>query len=415
MSMESSQFDEPCSFYCCTGFGGRRLPHNVVAAWDIGMKRIMLIGDIGNWARYTFLAVQSFSLLVAIIVSLAIPKSVPFYNRNSTGERDIQVVLLSVAVAINLAERVLFLTLRKLTNLPIDFLAWNFRADIIRLIMTEILIYFALMIIVFTTFRSDAPNIEDGAYAILALISFVYFITAVVMKMFIIIKFSHSLLKSRVANYSRAAISQKFLLYWLCLITFTESALQVLLVIVNGASEISVNPVYILALFFAGIVPVGAWGLSVWIISPWLRFFPLSMALDLPSTPNCPEEIDIQAISQFFHQIYHDSMTCPGITMNLLRHYTKPLFVILHFIFPGPCIILLSTIWIYAFLYQSAFHMVLTLFSCILLSFLSLPSVVFAVGIYLAIPSVPFWCPTLLYFFFCSRHRDTYKRTFCML
>ena len=89
------------------------------------MKRIMFIGDIGNWARYTFLAVQSFSLLVAIIVSLAIPKSVPFYNRNSTGARDIQVVLLSVAVAINLAERVLFLTLRKLSNLPIDFLAWN--------------------------------------------------------------------------------------------------------------------------------------------------------------------------------------------------------------------------------------------------------------------------------------------------
>ena len=109
------------------------------------------------------------------------------------------------------------------------------------------------------------------------------------MKIFMVIKFTRSLLKARVTNNANAATSQKNILYWLCTTTCAESALQILAVLIILLLRLSEWGYFAIILtFFASFIPMFTWWMCFWTISPWLRFFPLSMALDLPPHPSLP-------------------------------------------------------------------------------------------------------------------------------
>ena len=218
---------EPCCFFCYTGVGGLRMPGHMVTAWRIGLKRIMSTGQIGKWPRYIFLAIQSLLLLIAIVVSIFAPF-------DSEAARYWRIGFLAFALAVNFVERVLFWCLHTLGKLRDDG-SWNFRADIVRLFITEALIYVALLITLITTstYRTQYSDIDNfsHAYAVLGILGFLYFLTAFVMQIFIVIKFTHSLLKARVANISNAATSQEVVLCGLCVYTCALCALKAVLVL----------------------------------------------------------------------------------------------------------------------------------------------------------------------------------------
>ena len=367
------------------------MPQVMVTAWNIGIKRIRSIGDTGNWPRYIFLTVQSIMLLAGIIFSIAVPF-------NSIFARTLQIMGLTVALLINFVERLLFWCLRHISYTR-DHILWNFRADIIRLFTTEFFIFVALMSAC-AGYLFHTSHVKQEYYRhgdpVIGVIGILYLVTAVVMKIFMVIKFTCSLLKAKVANNSNAATSQKCLLYWLCTTTCAKSALQILLVvfiILLLLSNFALNGL-ILA-FFTSFVPMFAWWMCFWTVSPWLRFFPLSMALDLPPTPNYPEVINVQVNSQLFQLMYCDSKTCRGIILNIVRHLTSLSFVMINFLFLitcGPTIMILVNLMLISY-----YPLITTLsvVSVILLLFLSFPSLIFGLLIVLLLPCSPCLYPVL--------------------
>ena len=371
------------------------MPRTMVAAWKIGMKRIMSIGGIGNWPRYIFLAVQSLLLLVGVIVACFV---FPFESRVV---EILHVTALSTALVVNISERLLFLCLRRVSR--DNCVAWNFCADITRVLATEFFIFVALMAALYDAFSFyEGANSVESAVVIL-LTGFVGFLTSVVMKTYMAIKFTYSLhiMARRVTNRSNAATSRKCLLFWICIITCLESALQVLLVIViillMSDNELAF---YGLVLMFSGsFLPVFSWGLCLWNSSPWLRFLPLSVAIDFPPAPDYPEEINV---SHHFHQMYRYSKTCSGVMVNFLRLLTSPFFAILHVLFLVTCVVTffyISVVW-YVSLYD--YLLLVPLFSLgviILQVFLGLPSLIFGLVIVLLIPISPCLYPLLCFVF----------------
>ena len=255
-------------------------------------------------------------LLIAIVVSIFAPF-------DSEAARYWRIGFLAFALAVNTVERVLFWCLHALGKLRDDE-SWNFRADIVRLFITEALIYVALLITLITTstYGTQYRDIDNfsHAYAVLGIIGFLYFLTAFVMQIFTVIKFTHSLLKARVANISNTATSQKFLLCGLCVYTCALCALKVALVVLIyfGLQIRVIEPVdtFTYSFIICGLFPMALWCLYLLQVSPWGRFLPLSMALDLPPTPNCPQEIDAQVVSPLFQQMYSKANTCKGFIMN---------------------------------------------------------------------------------------------------
>ena len=257
------------------------MPDDMIAAWRIGLKRIMSIGDIGNWARYIFLAVQCLLLLAGVIVSFVVP-----FDNNF--QRYLRIGFLVLALTVNFIERFLFWCVHALSDLRDDG-SWNFRANFIRLFVTEILIYGGLM-----TVLCSPLNGSVNGYSIVGLITLLYFLTSVLMKMFIVIKITWSLLKRKVANRSNAATSQKCVLCGLCINTGALIALQAALVVFIGSffNDDSLFPINAVPFTVcSGLVPPYLWGLYFLGIAPSARLFPLSMALDLPPTRSCPEQI----------------------------------------------------------------------------------------------------------------------------
>ena len=230
---------------------------------------------------------------------------------------------------------------------------------------------------------------------VIGVIGILYLVTAVVMKIFMVIKFTCSLLKAKVANNSNAATSQKCLLYWLCTTTCAKSVLQILLVvliILLLLSNFALNGL-ILA-FFTSFIPMFVWWMCFWTVSPWLRFFPLSIALDIPPTPNYPEVINVQVISQPFQLLYCDSKTCRGIILNIVCHLTSLPFVMINFLFLITCG---PTIMILVNLMLISYYPLITTLSVVsvILLLLSFPSLIFGLLIVLLLPCSPCLFPVL--------------------
>ena len=365
------------------------MPGIMVAAWKIGMKRIKSIGDTGNWPRYIFLTVQSLMLLAGILASIV----VPFNPFDSPFAKGLQIMGLAVALLINFAERLLFWWLHRISYIR-DHVQWNFRADIIRLFTTEFFIFLALMLAC-AAYLFDESYYHHGITAVV-LIGFLYFMTAVVMKIFMVIRFTRSLLRARVANNSSAATSQKNILYWLCTTTCAESALQILLAVLIALLFLSDLGYFgITIAVFASFIPMFTWWMCFWTISPWLRFFPLSMALDLPPTPHYPEVINVPVIAQLFQMVYRDSKTCRGFTLNVIRHLTSLPFVMIHFLFLVTCGITIMILLTLSLTPEYPLIATFSALSVILLLFLSLPSLMFGLLIVLLLPCSPCLCPVL--------------------
>lgn len=111
------------------------------------------------------------------------------------------------------------------------------------------------------------------------------------------------------------------------------------------------------------------------------------MALDLPPTPNCPQEIDTQVVSPLFQQMYSKAKTRRGFIMNIFRLLTSPLFLVSHIIF---CFALSYVAMIWPVF--SYFGLVILL----LLIVLSLPAVIIGIVICVLIPFSFCVCPALV-------------------
>jgi hypothetical protein len=297
------------------------MPPIMISAWKIGMKRIVSTGDIGGRPRYIFLAVQSLLLLAGIIISFAAPFDNEF-------QRYLRIGFLALALTVNFVERFLFWCGHAISDLKDDG-TWNLCADIVRLFTTEMAIYGALMTILYSRF--DFVEESSSIYSTVGLIGLLYFLTGVVMKMFIVIKFTRSLLKSRATNSSNAATSQKCLLYGLCINTGALILLQAALVVFVGSilqTRDSAGEFLVPLIALSCLVSPYLWGLYFLTVSPFARLFPLSMALDLPPTRNSPETIDVQTVLHLFERMHSDSKTFSGFTVNVVRLYTSPLFVL---------------------------------------------------------------------------------------
>ncbi|CAI8034516.1 hypothetical protein GBAR_LOCUS19420 [Geodia barretti] len=376
---------EPVCFCCYTGMGGLRMPPIMIATWKIGMRRIMSTGDIGGWARYIFLAVQSLLLLAGIIISFATPFDNQFLRYLGIG-------FLAFALTVISVERFIFWCGHGLSDLRRGR-SWNLCADIVRLFITEILIYGALM----TTLSSRFDLLEESSstYSIVGLIGLLYFLTAVVMKMFIVIKFTWSLLKSRAANRSNAATSQKCLLYGLCINTGALILLQTWLVVYVGSllqTGFSHEGLPLAThIIFSGLVSPYLWGLYFLNVSPFARLFPLSMALDLPPTHNCPDPIDVQTLLPLFETMHRGSKTISGFTVNVARLYTSPLFVLTQLLY--------VVMWSFMVAYMVSDHSTSPFsryFAFGLLVLLSLPSLLYGLFVVILTPCSLCMSPILL-------------------
>jgi hypothetical protein len=364
--------EEPVCFCCYAGMGGLRMPPIMIAAWKIGMKRIMSTGDIGGWARYIFLAVQSLLLLTGIIISFAAPFDNEFLRYLGIG-------FLAFTLTVIFVERFIFWCGHGFSDLRRGR-SWNLFADVVRLFTTEILIYGALMTTLLSRF--------------VGLIGLLYFLTAVVMKMFIVIKFTWSLLKSRAANCSNAATTQKCLLYGLCINTGALILLQAALVVYVGSlllTGFSREGLPLPFIIFSGLVSPYLWGLYFLNVSPFARLFPLSMALDLPPTHNCPDPIDVQTLLPLFERMHRDSKTLSGFTVNVARLYTSPLFVLTQLLY--------VVMWSFMVAYMVSDHSTSPLSRYLalgLLVLLSLPSLLCGLFVVILTPFSLYMSPILL-------------------
>ena len=93
------------------------MPSEMVAAWWVGLKRIMSIAEVGGWARHIFLVVQSLLLLIGIIMSF-----VTGYGDRSD---NLRIGFLAFALAVNFFERLLFWCVYAFSSVR-DNASWNF-------------------------------------------------------------------------------------------------------------------------------------------------------------------------------------------------------------------------------------------------------------------------------------------------
>ena len=312
------------------------MPTELLAAWRVGVRRIMSVRAVKNWLRYIFLASQSLLLLAAIIVSFLLPSdSVAGYSLDDKVMRYMRVAAFSLALLVNFAERFLFWCCHAVTDLREDG-AWNFRADIIRLFLTEFFIFISLL-------PSIYLSMANGTFVVpMVFVSgLLHFFTAIVMKLLIVVNITYSLFKARVNNVSGASKLQSRLLYGLCFNTCAQPLLQVIMTVLITSSILNYDLGYdsLFVLLLVGVVPTSSWFLYFLDVSPWGRFFPISMALDVPPNERCPEEIDSGIVSSQFQRMYGENMSCKGFTINLIRMFTSPLFVITHLLFLLACTI----------------------------------------------------------------------------
>ena len=132
------------------------------------------------------------------------------------------------------------------------------------------------------------------------------------------------------------------------------------------------------------------------------------MALDLPPTPNCPQEIDAQVVLPLFQQMYSKAKTRRGFIMNILRLFTSPLFLLPHLIFAS------AWGWVATLIgmmtdntnYEIRTSAIVAL---VLLNVLSLPAVIIGFVICVLIPFSFCVCPALCCIFspYCRYYRTT--------
>ena len=257
----------------------------------------------------------------------------------------------------------------------------EFCANFIRLFVTEILTYGALMT---ALYKLNSPSFPTVRLTMLILLGILYFLTAVVMKVFVVIKLTYSLLRAcRVTNNFNTFTVHKHLLCFLCINTFVLIILQAILVVFAGGVSNDDNGGILLFMIGSGLVPPLLWWLYFLYTSPWGRFFPLSVALHLPPVANSPTTIDVHSLSPLFKRMYDDATTRNGLIVNMLRLYTSPPFICGNLVFLAAWLCIIIG---YANIYPSYFVLSYGVFVLVLLIGLSFPSVVFGLPIIMLTP-----------------------------
>ena len=330
--------------YCRVGYAGIKLTPLMVKARKMGLRRIVSVGLMRNWVRYSFLAVLCLLLFGGVLTTY-------FLEIDHDFSKHLRMALLGSALLINVLERLFYWYKHFVSKLD-DKGSWNFCSDLIRPFATEIFVSIALLVTLFTQteqvessayiFDLDRNLTETNTYfttsgvSMIVFLAVLFILTAFVMRNYVVFSVSWSLLKKKVVNNSEAAFSQKLFFYGLRIHTIAQSVLQALLISFTGLllyfdEYPRGEPFRFLAAVV--IVPMASWFLYFATALPYIQLFPISMLVDLPPVGNQRNEINIQEVSLQFRVMHRHSMTFKGVCVNLLRLFAHPVQFILHILF----------------------------------------------------------------------------------
>jgi hypothetical protein len=98
---ESAKIKNPFCHYCKVGYAGIKMTPLMVKARKMGLRRIVSVGLIRNWVRYSFLAFLCLLLLGGILATYFSELDDDFYKY-------IRMALLGIALLINVLERLYY-------------------------------------------------------------------------------------------------------------------------------------------------------------------------------------------------------------------------------------------------------------------------------------------------------------------
>jgi hypothetical protein len=149
---ESAKIKNPFCHYCKVGYAGIKMTPLMVKARKMGLRRIVSVGLIRNWVRYSFLAFLCLLLLGGILATYFSELDDDFYKY-------IRMALLGIALLINVLERLYYWYKHCVSKLD-DKGSWNFCSDFIRPFATEFFVFIALVV----TFYSHTEWVRNNAY-----------------------------------------------------------------------------------------------------------------------------------------------------------------------------------------------------------------------------------------------------------
>ena len=335
---DQEQMYDICKDCLVMGFAGFKMPRILKHAWKMGLSYTTSTGVIGNWPRYLFLIVQSLLLLGGVLFAYFIGDiDLPDYKY-------IRISFLSAALLVNFVERFTYWCLHAATRRP-DNGSWNFYSDIIRLFLTEVFIYIALSTTMYSvtfhpSYRNYFSPLENSTVhsqhvhygiSMVVAIAVVFFLTACLMRNFVVYSVVRTLLKARKRDdNSHAGSLLKWFLSGLCIHTTALSVLQILQLLFVGLifhkNDLpSSSYVSVVAFgFLAEIVPVASWFLYFLVSLPMVEMLPIAMLIDSPPAYSRNNQINIQAVSSLFRAMYSRWTSCRGICINVLRPFGSP-------------------------------------------------------------------------------------------
>ena len=192
------------------------------------------------------------------------------------------------------------------------------------LAVQSVLLLAAIYVSFAAPFDSVAPKcLRIGAlsiaFTVVTLIGFLYFLTAVVMKTFVLVKLARFVVKARDSN--AVAFQRRLFVGICCVWTYVQVDFFVLIAVILQSPTFSF--LFVPVVMFT-IIAMGMWFLYILDVLPWAWFFPTSI---LDSTPPHKSLHDISAFSSLYQEMHDLVITYGGFRMNILR-LTRPKFVL---------------------------------------------------------------------------------------
>ena len=398
------------------------LPPTLRKAWKMGMKIVSTTATIGNIPRYLFLAVQSTLVIIALVLSFVAT------NTNSVGDdvtNYVRVGALCVVILINFLERFIYWCTHGVTNIDDDG-TWNFYADIARTIVTEIVLYPALVFTLHgvTTTESyqklfdnrvNSSNTEQDlsvGFALLTVIGFSFVLTAGVMRMYLLVFAVKSLLRARKCNRSNANLSIKTFLYGFCIYATAQCIIQILLILCVGIyfHEVSLpqdmeNGVefdlawkWVFAAL-AELVPLVALLLYFVTTQKLVEEFPIALLLDSSPSQDQTRNINMAVVTTQFKALHAKNMSRKGILENIFHPLASPVQGLIYIIFFPCCLQFVSNMLIIAFTRPHLSFQIVSVTAALLTAVFDFPAIVYGfVSFVLCELLSPFMCPILIFF-----------------
>lgn len=399
------------------------LPPTLRKAWKMGMKIVSTTATIGNIPRYLFLAVQSTLVVIALVLSFVAT------NTNSIGDNVtnyVRVGALCAIILINFLERFIYWCSHGVTNIDDDG-TWNFYADMTRTIVTEIVLYPALMFTlhgvtstesyqVLFDKRVNSSNTEQDlsvGFALLTVIGFAFVLTAGVMRMYLLLFAVKSLLRARVSNRSNADLSVKIFLYGFCVYATAQCVIQILLFLCigiyfheasfpqdlsNSAVRFDSDLKWVYAVL-AEVVPLLSLLLYFITTQKLVEEFPIVLLLDTTPSQDRNRNINMAVVTAQFKALHAKNISRKGILKNVFHPLASPVQGLAYIIFLPCCLNVLSAMITAAFVH---FHLALQIASitaALLTAVFDFPALIYGLVSFILCELLsPFMCPILVFF-----------------